>query len=640
MTPARAAWEFQAAALAAFERASVGTKAPVSPCANAREFVDKYALTIDGRRFDWFAYPHLVDWYEDPHPMQVAMAGAQTGKSARLMAELARLGSLYYGRLIAYYFPDQLLARAFSRERFKPFMESNAELAEHFGVDKDGASADSVDTRRFGATTMFFLSVKGKTTTEGLPLSAAMFDEVRRMEPGDVQRAEERYSAQLEYSDWKVSTAYLPDSDIHAYFKRGDQRYFHTACGCADGVVLSLTFPDNVVDLTRASPEFRRKVAHKFSHAGLPWLGMNDRQLKEYGEAVYVCPRCGEVLVNPRDGWWEPHNPGAYTHSWQHPQLLSPTYPAARCWKKWNRQTTEPVDIREVNNSMLGLPWVDPTSTPINDDVLRAAIVPTMPWASKLTDRQREDDIRASAMGVDVQAGYLVVLIVTSTRSGQIRLAHLEILHPGNSRNEDPWEELSYVMFRFKVRAAVIDAQPEFSSAQRFALRHQGRVWLCYYNENEKGLTVDWKDRKKPPAGDKGTVDLREKYRVVAQRSKLLQWALGLWKEHRVETPDVGTLLQELPKQAGRPAFTASLASGTWEPVDMLREVLWWHLSSVIFEKEFPNDTARREGRYVIKALHVGCDPHFAHAFGYACAAFSRIGGRSKPPGLDGGGEE
>lgn len=626
---------FLQAALDGLERATRGSVAPLDPCAHTREFVDRYALTLDGRRYDWEAYPHLIDWYEDTHPMQVAMAGAQTGKSGRMFAELARLAIVFWGKLIAYYFPDATLAASFSRTRIAPFMKSNAELAALWGKDLEGESTDAIGTRAFGATTLFFMTIKGKTATEGLPLSAVMLDEVRRMEPGDIQRAEQRYAAQTEYADWRVSTAYLPDSDIHAYFKAGDQRFFHTACKCPDGVVLSLTFPNCVADLSKATPELRRKVEHAYAHARLPFLGMSDQERRKFGEAAYLCPTCGEIIVNPRRGWWEAHNPSAYVHSWQHPQLLSPSFPAARCWQAWNKQTTEAVDIREVYNSMLGLPWVDPSSTPITDDVLRASMRDGLPWLHEYTPRELDDTIRASAMGVDVQKGYLVVLILCGTNSGQVRLGLLAILHAENSRNGDPWQELDAYMFRFKVRAAIVDAQPEFGPAARFALRHRGKVWVCYYNENEKGLVVDWKDRKKPAAGDKSVQDLSEKYRVAIQRSKGLHWALHMWAMHRVETPK-RPMLQNLPKQGGRPAFTGDLNAGTWEPVDLLQEALWWHLKSVIFEKVYSSEDARREGRYAMKALHVGTDPHYAHAWLYAVAAFSRIAGRARAAlGLD-----
>ncbi len=614
------------------------TRAPLDPCANSREFVDRYKLKVDGQRYDWTKYPHQVDWFEDDHPAMAAMAGAQTGKTARMFAGLSRLALIYYGRLLGVYYPDNIIAGAFSRTRIAPFFRSNEELAKHFGHDVDGEpAADAVHTRKFGASTLFFLSIKGRSTTEGLPMSVVMFDEVRRMPMADMQRAEQRYAAQTDYVDWKVSTAGLPDTNIHKYFKAGDQRYFHTACACPDGVVLSTTFPHCIADLRKATPELLRKVEHVFARAGIPYLGLGDpRQAEQYKKyhAAYMCPKCGTFLPNPRDGWWEQHNPGQWVHSWQQPQLLSPSFPGPRAWSVYSGAdaSAESIDIGEMYRSMLGLPWVDPNASPITEDLLRAATRERMTWAASMGQRWREENLNAVSMGVDVQQGYLVVCIVQLSANHCFQPIHLEIVHKRDSPNGDHWKELSRIMIRFKVRTCIIDAQPEFDAAQAFAIAHQGKVWLCYYSDTKTGIMIDWKDRKKPPAGDKSRQSVGQKYRVVMQRTKTLQWSLGLWARHRVETPPIGLLVQELPKHAGKPNFTSDLRIGDWEPVDMLREVLWWHLKSVIFEKEKVGDEEKgRTDEYVMKAFHMGCDPHMAHAWNYACAALSRIAQAAAP---------
>lgn len=75
--------ELTAAMLEAF---SSNDRPKLDPTENDFEFVRRYNLKIDGRAFDFDGYKHLVEVFEDEHPEQVLMAGAQTGKSARLLA--------------------------------------------------------------------------------------------------------------------------------------------------------------------------------------------------------------------------------------------------------------------------------------------------------------------------------------------------------------------------------------------------------------------------------------------------------------------------------------------------------------------------------------------------------------------------
>ena len=224
---------------------------PLDATDNVLTFIKRYGISIDGVVIDYEdRYKHLGPIAEDTHTEITMMAGAQTGKSVLVMLNLARDAITEWGAMLGYYFPDYHLPRAFSSQRFAPFIRASEDLGPWLGTTgKKGEGADAVFTRNFGPTTLFFLSVKGKTATEGLPMRGVYFDEVRRMEPGDIERAEERTSAQTSPRKMYVSTANYPEQDIHKLFLAGDQRYFHTGCDCPDGVVLSLTFPSCIEPL-------------------------------------------------------------------------------------------------------------------------------------------------------------------------------------------------------------------------------------------------------------------------------------------------------------------------------------------------------------------------------------------------------
>lgn len=604
---------------------------PVDPMADDLEFILRYGLTIDGQHFDFGdKYKHLIDVYRDDWPFQVLMAGAQTGKSARLMARMLRTAILRWGSMIGYYFPDFFLPRAFSTQRFRPFVASSDELREWLGSNATkGKGTDAVLTRSFGPSVFYFLSVAGRTSTEGLPLQAVFFDEVRRMSSGDIMRAQERYSAQADPIDMKVSTACYPEADIHAHFLEGDQRFFHTDCSCSEGVVLSQRYPDCIAEIEDGT-EFKRKVQHAFSHAGRPYLGSTEKQIAQFGEACYICPDCGDILTDPREGWWEPHNPEAYVHSYQMPQLLSWTYPAARIL----RAGENPLDLQEFHNSKLGLPFLDPEAQPVQLSDLQASVNMDTDcrWAMRMTRDWRRKNLKNCALGLDAMGGYNCIVVKMLAPNGKYRTIHLEIIH-----GDDPWRESAKLMVELNVRAAVIDQNPHYNEALRFAKAFPGKVFLANYDEHAgtkgKGPMVKWHDRARDPKDQKGR-QIKDKYRVSINRTKGLQWSLKRWKHGANETPHPDELIQELPKQKGKVILTPGLKVGKMAPTPICREVYWLHLRRIVFRKLFASEDAERRGEFKVVAEHVGLDPHFGHSDLYANVALARIGSPAGPRSL------
>ncbi len=630
------AYDFREQRTALFRRlaAQVGQAggSPVDPGRDTRDFVDKLKLKIDGTAFDWDAFSHLAPLYEDNHRAITIMAGAQSGKSAYLLARLAREMLASWGGIFGYFFPDFHLPRLFSKQRFRPMMADNPELTKLLGSGSgtdQGKGTDAVLARSLGPTSVYFLSVAGKTSTEGAPMKGVFFDEVRRMAYGDIQRAEERVSAQKDPVILKVSTARYPESDIDAAFRQGDQRYFHSDCRCPGGCVLSLTFPNCIADLRNAQPELLRKVRAAYDAAGVPYLGVSGPNEGRWLPACYVCPRCGTPIVNPRNGWWEEHNPGAWTHSYQLPQLLSPLWPAGRVWKAYT-EPEAPLDVMEFHNSKLGLPYIDETAVAVKEEHLAACVDPQLVWAANQTDAWRRKHMRGTSLGADCQAGYNVV-VIKKVINGKRRTVHLEIVH-----GDDPWERMAVLMQRYDVSVAVIDCMPHWNEAHRFAVAFMGRVWLAVYTGEVKGAgkMISWGDRSAFPADQKG--DEKFKWMVRINRTKGLQWSLKGWEGRENEVPHPMGLIQQLPRQGDRVVLTSGLRMGTFAPVPICRDVYFDHQKRVIFVKDYPSEEHRKRGEFTLTAEHVGIDPHFAHANLYCDVACSRsVRARTKGPDDD-----
>lgn len=622
------AWEAFDAMLGAYG----GGGCPLDPCANDFEFVLRYGLDIDGKPFDFRAYKHLEEVYRDTARFLVLMAGAQTGKSARIFVNILRQLILYWGALFGYYLPTIDMASKFSQSRFAPFVRSQPEFAGLLGSDTlRGRGQDNVLTRTVGESTLFFLTTAGRSSTEGLPLHGVWFDEVRRMVRGDIERAMERYTAQTDPTDVKASTAMFPEADIHRFFLDSDQRYFHTACQCPEGIVLSLTYPDCILDLRSASQAMVRRVTHAFAHAGRPHLGMRADELTRYPHAAYYCPKCDTIIVDPQDGWWEPHNPGAWVHGYQMPQLLSPNFPAGRTLFRYESA----LDIQEFHNSTLGLPYLDETKRPLKEEHLWACVNPDLKWVEHQTDAWRQRNVTHTGVGVDVQRGYLVVVVKQRAPSGKHRLLHLAVLIDGGNQNS-MWRQLGLLIDRYDADVTVIDNAPEWTAADRFARAFRGRVWLASYDTSGSPTVpiAQWGDAATGQAAkkQKGS-ETKFKHTVVINRVKGLKWSLGLWAARNVELPDPRTLMQTLPVQKDAVVFSGNLRRGTMIPVPIAKMVLFVHLLQFMFRDlydEPDQEDKQRQGATKQVAEYIGTvDPHFAHADLYSALALARIGMKS-----------
>jgi hypothetical protein len=605
-------------------------KPKIDPRANCFDFDQHYGLTFDGRMFDPIGYAQWVPIYQDTHPAQVLMAGAQTGKTRWALTYFVRSCYEKSGKMLAYYFPDFGLVDGFSSARFAPFMASNQVLAATLGtVREDGtAGANNVRRRSLGESTVFFLSVCGKTSTESFPFVGIFFDEVRRMGQGDIERAEQRTAAQREKFNIKVSTALYPDSDIHAQFMRGDQRWFHSECDCSEGVVLSKCFPNCIQDLRRADAKTVQRVQAAFAADARPYLGLEGQQVEEFAawHACYVCPRCGKVLTAPNVGWWEADNPGAWVHSWQTPQFLSPTCPAPYVLKQYD----EAKDVQEFWNSVVGIPFLDPEAQPVHDEHLEACVDLSLTWSAHMTDRERRHYCVNTAAGMDTMGGYNCLVVKRVNDQGKYETVHVEVLH-----GTDPWKQAAVRMVEYDVRVMVCDHEPHYNEALRFARTFRGRVFLAHYGEIQgtKGAAplVQWGDRAKMPADQKGH-DSAWKWNVRINKTKGMQWSLGRWVTRRNVTPDPRKLIQRLPveKTGGtdRVVLSPSLKRGTMAPVPVCLDPYFRHQKCIVFRKDYASEEARKVGDFKVVAENLGLDPHFANANLYADVACARLSGQ------------
>ena len=545
-------------------------------------------LKVDNEPFTWEGHEYLIEPYramavtgdENPEGLKMVLqCGAQVGKTIFGFLFLVWLALRFWGKYFGYFLPDQAMAMIFSDVRFKPTVRSIPEIRPLWGEDPTADAGDKRKTdqkrvRSIGPSQIFFSYMQGQTSTESIPMLAVVFDEVRKMLEGDIERAEERMSHSPYPINFKYSTAGYPDANIDKYFKQSNQHKFHSNCGCKDGIVLADVFPDCIGD-----------------HNG-----------KEF---FYICPTCKTIITNPRDGRWIAHNPSSDIIGYHIPQTLSCRQSAGKILKAFQ----EASDLQEFYNSKLGVAYLSPESQIVNTDILRATVNTDIKWINRGSN---------CAMGIDQMGGFNVVTIrywgpKCDLGVNKSRLAHLEIIYA-----DDPWERCDELMQQYDVDICVADALPNINEARRFAQRWPGRVWLADYSYESKGDgdICEWGDRPKQTSSEKKSSDeIKNKYTVKISRYHGLEWNLMKYVHRMKEQPHERGLVAEVKDNTGRMHIQF-----------IAEQVFWVHLQKLARRKVMIDEA---QGKFKMIFENIGIDPHFAHADLYCELALSRV----KPDG-------
>lgn len=611
--------------VAAVQKAQSSRKRPIKSTRSPYEFSQQYRpIHGRGEPVNFKRYPHLADLYRDIARNVVVMAGAQSGKTLWQYERTLWSAVEFWGRHIGIYYPDNGTAQKNSL-RFEEVAKSRHVLGKLFGASDDVRSgSDSLRLRTLGPSTLYFQSIEGKATTESTPMTVVLFDELRSMSKDSVRRAEERTSGQEAPHIIKVSTAAWPNSDIHAAFKQGDQKFFHSECRCPDGVSLSEVFPDCVVDLKGATPELKRKVEHACTMAGVPYCGVSDEDLATYGPGILMCPTCGTFILNPRDGWWVPHNPDSPVSSWQFAQMLNPVMSGPRLAQKLWRPASGVPDMGSMYRDVAGMPYIGAEDRPLSRDLLESIVRTDLIWPANQNLAWRRKFMTNTAMGIDHMKGYNCIWIKQRAPNGKARTVHLEVAHGGN-----PWVRCGQLMHEYDVGLCVIEEGPNYNEALAFADAFKGRVYLLHYSPNRGGDLARW---RLPSRSVKGDEVRSTRYVVTVNQDRAMQWSIGQWQRRAQEMPPpTGErgLYARLKTKDGRVVFSPELLDGEWNPVSMAEDVIFPHLEAVAFMKDYRDKEGEKsgDGRYDLKFQPIGMDPHFALAGMMADLALSRLGG-------------
>jgi hypothetical protein len=491
------------------------------------------------------------------------------------------------------YLPTREMVSVFSKGRFGPILNA---VGAHTGVacgdftpketesDEGGhRPMDAYNFKTIGKSHVYLAWTQG-TLVDALPLDIVWLDEVRLMDPGRVDRIEKRIMGSEVGWVGFTSTAGLPGDAIDVRWEQSDQRCWHTTCGCKDGVELNKVWP-NCLGERRGEEE----PANRF---------------------FLYCPRCGQEIRDRSAGRWVAHNQGEGKYPGFAPHQLMTRQPLIKIVGAWHRDDRNTV---EFYNSVLGLPFLDPDACPITADVLKACVNEDLLWA-------RSGDVSRTALGIDQMGGVNYYVVTSRSPDGHRRLVHLEI-----GFSDDPFSRAGQLMRAFDVSIACVEPLPNYNDALRFSRAFPGRVFIVQYGNGMKDGQLVWGDRNAETPGKKvASSEVKTRYTVTIDRTKMLDALATHWKERRPEVPEPRSLLQSVPDEYGREFM-----------VEVCQQVYFDHLQRIARRQvteerladgiDVPEETGRRRYHWVKLARSpsgtkpapvkgAASDPHFAFA--------------------------
>ena len=567
------------------------------------EMLGREGLKVDGKPFTLTNRPAMA-WLYDQIPstkeeayrrVLVLMKCAQVGFTVMEMLVAIYLGLKFGPCTIGMFLPDQQLAHIKSSERFMPILRTVPTA--HGLMTQDAADGSgrkqgegNVRTRRIGESLYVFSWTSGRATTESIPMDFLSFDEVQEMSLAQMEKTMERLSASSYRYTLMGSTANWPDSDIHHWYKLGTQHRFHTQCPtCGARKALDDYFPECI----SFDPN------HPDEITGMP------------GAYRYVC-EAGHWIDDPQIGEWIADNPDARITSAHFTQMLSPTISPGEIWDKFVHST----DKKNFYNRVLGKPWLNPDQVPVTLEhmancVEHGRLARTADGVGVRWKKRAQNTF----MGIDQMGQFNLAIIKERLPDGRQAVIHLEEIYAA-----EPFERCSELMEQYGVAVAVVEVNPNFNSAQAFALRHPGRVFICNGFGELPVDMVQWGDAAKLDVSERRTdEEYRTRYTVKADQFRCMQTSFARFTA-KVPTclwPDPKELVQEVIEKGKRQM--AAVAPRAFE-----------HFTKTALVVEKVTDPGGKEAttnKYKRVVRKIKIDPHASYANQLCDVAWARAHG-------------
>lgn len=556
-------------------------------------------LKVDGKPFSLDDRPAMAWIYEQVPStadeayrlVLVLMKCAQVGFTVMEMLATIYLGIKFGPATVGMFLPDTNLADIKSSKRFMPVVRTIPSVHKLMTMEAaDGSGRKSgegnVRVRQIGEAMFVFSWTTGRATTESIPMDILSYDEVQEMTLEQMEKTQERLSASTIRFTLMGSTANWPDSDIHHWYKRGSQYRFHTECPtCSSKKPLDDYFP-NCIKFDKESDLYR-----------------------------YVCPN-GHWIEDTQRGEWIADNPDVdkpidmsvpkkdrplRIRSIHFPQFLSPTISAEEIITAFNTAT----DMKNFFNRKLGKPYLDPSQVPVTLEHLANCVL-----AGKAAGISWKTRAKGTYMGIDQMGNFNVHVIKERLPDGRQAVIHVE-----ETYSEDPFERSAELMDMFGVAVCVVEINPNYNDAKRFANRFPGRVFICNsFGSVVEGM-VHWGDAPRLDVSDRRTDENeRDRYTLRMDQYKCMDVSMARFtsKVPFCLFPDPQELVQEV------------IDKGIRQMAAVLPRA-FHHFTKTALVAEKDDET----NQYKRRVVKIGIDPHFSYANMLCDVAWSRAHGTS-----------
>jgi hypothetical protein len=441
-------------------------------------------ITLDGRPFTYTRHEYLIEPYKDSHPHQVEEKAAQMGLTSKAMLRVA-YGARYGGyRGILYLFPNKTDVTDFSKGRIDPLIDENPDT-----IGKWLRDTDSANIKRIWDAFLYLRGMKSRIGLKSIPVDLIVFDELDESSPNAVDMAVERMSHSEFKEVMKLSNPTLPDYGIDKAFQETDQRYWLLKCKkCGEYTCLEDTFPDCLITVKN--------------------------------RVIRACQKCKSEL-NPSVGHWVAKKPGVKERRGYHySQLFSHFVDPGDILHQF--RTTN--NLTDFYNLKIGNAYVEAENRLSVQEVL----------ALCSNEGIVSEDKGPCYMGVD-QGKDLHVVIGKKHPEKAGQIIHLCVYRD--------WKELDRLIKNFNVQRCVVDALPETRNARAFAKRHNGKIFLCYYQDHQKGH-YSWHEKELIVSCNR-TESLDASHREIMEQAVILPKECEIIQEFAQHLHNVAKKLEE-----------------------------------------------------------------------------------------------
>ena len=567
--------------------------------------VDGKAFKLDDRPAMGWIYDQIPTTADEAYRyILVIMKCAQVGFTVMEILAAIYLGIKFGPCTVGMFLPDMNLANVKSTERFMPIVRSIPDV--HALMTQDAADGSgkkqgegNVNKRRLDQALYVFSWTLGRATTESIPMDVLNFDEVQEMTLDQIEKTYERLSASPIRFMLMGSTANWPEADIHHWYLLGDQHQFHTECPtCGTRKPLDEYFPDCI----KFDPDLDRL---RYVCPNGHWI--DDSQI---GEWLPLFPeRCGPVEYAVEKKYRRQR-----IRSIHFPQFLSPTISPDEILTAYNSAT----DMKNFFNRKLGKPYLDPSQIPVTLEHLAKCVAagaahnPPIVWKTRA---------KGAYMGIDQMGNFNVHVIKERLPDGRQATIHVE-----ETYSADPFERSSELMDLYGISVCVVEINPNYNDAKKFANRHPGRVFICdSFGTVAEGM-IQWGDAPKLDTSDRRTDEnSRDRYTLRMDQYKCMQVSMARMTTAECLFPDPQGLVQEV-KDKGQLQVAAVLP----------RAFHHFTKTALVSEKDDETNKFRRSVK------KVGIDPHFSYANMLCDVAWARAHGTASfiiPDAISTGGQ-